>query len=235
MPLSEYMPYGAPELIDGAAPRMARATFLASGLVAAVVCGLGLLAANRPAIHDITPEITRRFDFQPNIYEPQPPQPQVTPVVPKTPTTAGEFHPVVDEPPVPIAFDEPQPIGSESWKQAGEPEVVHGGSGPAPPPSVDPLPDEFVYTDELPQPVRGVKPDYPDLAREAGVEGTVKLQLLVGLDGHVLRAIVRRGGSVPMLDGAAIAAALQSVFTPALANGRPVKVWVTQDYRFTLH
>jgi len=50
-----------------------------------------------------------------------------------------------------------------------------------------------------------------------------------------VRAIVRPGGSVPMLDDAAIGAALQCVFTPALANGRPVKVWVTQDYRFRLH
>jgi hypothetical protein len=38
-----------------------------------------------------------------------------------------------------------------------------------------------------------------------------------------------------MLDEAAKAAALQCVFTPALANNRPVMVWVTQDYRFKLH
>jgi len=50
----------------------------------------------------------------------------------------------------------------------------------------------------------------------------------------VLKAIVQPKGSVPMLDQAAITAALASVFTPALVNNRPVKVWVTQDYRFKL-
>jgi protein TonB len=98
----------------------------------------------------------------------------------------------------------------------------------------DPLPNVYVYTDELPQLVRRVTPIYPDIAREAGVEGTVKLQLLIGLDGRVLKAIVQPKGSVPMLDQAAITAALASVFTPALVNNRPVKVWVTQDYRFKL-
>jgi len=38
-----------------------------------------------------------------------------------------------------------------------------------------------------------------------------------------------------MLDDAARAAALATVFTPALANGRPVKVWVERSYRFSLH
>jgi protein TonB len=99
----------------------------------------------------------------------------------------------------------------------------------------DPPPGTYVYTDELPQLVRSVKPIYPDLPREAGVEGTVKLWMYVGLDGHVLRAVVQPKGSVPMLDQAAIDAALQFRFTPALANGKPVKVWVAQDFKFSLH
>ena len=233
MALSEYMPYGAPELLDGASPRMARATFMASGLVAAMVCALGVLVANRPATRELPPEMIR-FDFQPNIYEPQPPSGHA-PEISKIQPLAAEFHAVVDEPTQPVTIEEQPPSGPESSNRGDVPEAVRGGGDLAPTQSQDPLPTEFVYTDELPQPVRVVKPDYPDLAHDAGVEGTVKLQLLVGLDGHVLRAIVRRGGSVPMLDGPAIAAALQCVFTPALANGRPVKVWVTQDYRFTLH
>ena len=53
--------------------------------------------------------------------------------------------------------------------------------------------------------------------------------------GRVEKAQIARDGSVPMLDQAALEAARRSVFTPALANGRPVKVWVRQQYRFALH
>src|SRR5262249_39031965 len=44
MALSDFMPYGAPELLAGASPRMARATLAASGLVAAAVWLAGAIA-----------------------------------------------------------------------------------------------------------------------------------------------------------------------------------------------
>jgi len=234
MALSEYMPYGAPELLEGASPRMARSTFAATGLVAAMVCALGALLSGRPAIRDVPAEVFRQFDLQPEIQEPQQ-QPGLVPVIPKVNPVARDFQPVADERTVVPAIDETPIVGAESSTNRGEPDAAPSGDGPVVTPPADPLPGEFVYTDELPTLAHGVKPVYPDIAREAGVEGTVKLQLLVGLDGHVLRALVRPGGSVPMLDEAAIAAALATVFTPALANNRPVKVWVAQDYCFKLH
>ena len=232
MALSDHMPYGAPELLEGAAPRMARATFVASGLVAAMVCCAGLIAASRPAVQDIPIGPIVPAVLQPEVRTR--PDPASAPPKVDVARDPSDYHPVVNEtPPVPL-IDEPPAIGPESSTHTGEPEALAGG-GAGPVPDVDPQPGTFVYTDELPQLVRSVKPAYPDIAHEAGVEGTVKVQMLVGLDGHVLRAIVLPGYSVPMLDEAARAAALQCVFTPALANGRPVKVWVTQAYRFTLH
>jgi protein TonB len=134
-------------------------------------------------------------------------------------------QPVIIEPPSSGPVTPGTDDGSDAARGPGNVQVT---------PDPDPLPNVYVYTDELPQLVRRVTPIYPDIAREAGVEGTVKLQLLIGLDGRVLKAIVQPKGSVPMLDQAAITAALASVFTPALVNNRPVKVWVTQDYRFKL-
>ena len=233
MSLSEFMPYGAPELLEGASPRMARSTFTASALVAAMVWGLGLVAANHPTLRTVEEDIGPKYTFDPKIYEPEKPS-EPAPDVVKVRPPDGEIHPVDVEPPLAPRIEEPGSTGLEPSSGKGEPDVVRDGGTVAPPPA-EPQPWEYVYTDELPQLVRSVKPVYPDLAREAGVEGTVKLQLLVGLDGHVLRAIVMKGGSVPMLDEAAIAAALQCVFTPALANKRPVKVWVTQAYHFKLH
>jgi protein TonB len=237
MSLSDFMPYGAPELIEGAEPRMARATMVASGLVAALVWCLGIVAANHRVVRELPPVFPVMPSFDPKLYEPDKPRSPgpVIPVIPKFVEPVGVLHPVAEVPPELPKIDERGPIGPVS-PERGEPDVPRGNAQVQETcPCADPAPDAFVYTDEVPQLVRSVKPFYPDLPREAGVEGTVKLQLLIGLDGRVIRAIVRRGGSVPMLDEAAISAALQCVFTPALANGRPVKVWVTQDYRFTLH
>src|SRR5262249_58669673 len=101
--------------------------------------------------------------------------------------------PVPDETPVEPARPEPSPVEGTSRAAFGDPDNVdQGRTDPGDFPG-DPPPGKYVYTDELPQPVRCTKAVYPDLAREAGVEGTVKLELLIGLDGHVLRAIVRPG------------------------------------------
>jgi protein TonB len=93
--------------------------------------------------------------------------------------------------------------------------------------------NDWVYYDEPPAVVTQVKPVYPDMAREAGVDGTVQLRVLVGKDGRVMDVHVDR--SIPLLDGAAVAAARLWVFTPALSNGHPVMVWVAVPIRFTLH
>lgn len=235
MALSDYMPYGAPELLAGASPRMASSTFAASTLVAAIVCCLGLVTANRATV-TAGPGCWKphRVDTLDQFTIVDPPSGGMpAPRVPDGP--ASEFRPVSYEPPDVVAIDGPAFAGLESSPQVGEPDAIPAGGGGDVAPTPDPVQGVYVYTDELPQLVRGVKPVYPDLAREAGVEGTVKLDLLIGLHGHVVRAVVHKGGSVPMLDDAAITAGLATVFTPALANNRPVKVWVAQDYLFTLH
>ena len=76
-------------------------------------------------------------------------------------------------------------------------------------------------------------PAYPDIAREAGVDGTVMVQALVGKDGRVKDTRVVK--SIPMLDASALTAVKQWVFKPALSNNKPVAVWVAVPVRFTLH
>lgn len=91
---------------------------------------------------------------------------------------------------------------------------------------------EYVYVEELPEALRKAPPAYPELARQAGVEGTVMVQALVGRDGLVKDVRVVR--SIPMLDSAAVVAVRQWTFKPALANGEPVAVWVAVPVRFAL-
>ena len=77
-----------------------------------------------------------------------------------------------------------------------------------------------------------VPPEYPDIARQSGIEGTVQLQALVGKDGKVKDVKVMKG--IPVLDDAAVTAVKQWVFKPALTNNKPVAVWVAVPVRFSL-
>jgi protein TonB len=103
------------------------------------------------------------------------------------------------------------------------------------PPSDDALPQfgEYVYVEELPEAITKVAPIYPDIAREAGVDGVVLVQALVGKDGHVKD--VRVVKDIPMLKEAAVTAVRQWVFKPALSNNKPVAVWVAVPVRFSLN
>jgi TonB family protein len=115
---------------------------------------------------------------------------------------------------------------------AGEPP---GGFDAAPPRGPGDLPrfGEYVYVEELPEVESRVAPGYPEIARRAGVEGTVLIQALVGRDGLVKDARVTK--SIPMLDSAAIEAVRRWRFSPARARGEPVAVWVAVPVRFRLH
>ena len=114
---------------------------------------------------------------------------------------------------------------------SGEPASEPGASGLE---VVDdhPAPGTWVVRDVEPEIVTRVVPPYPEFAYEAHVEGTVFVQVLVGRDGRVSEAIVRRGD--PMLCDAALAAARATRFRPASANGHPVAVWVLMPFRFVL-
>jgi TonB family protein len=119
--------------------------------------------------------------------------------------------------------------------------TIWSGEEPAPGLSVVPAPPEdqelpkfgdFVYVEELPEAITKTAPLYPTLAREAGVEGTVIIQALVGRDGLVKNTRVVK--SIPMLDAAAVVAVRQWVFKPARARNAPVAVWVATPVRFSL-
>jgi protein TonB len=92
---------------------------------------------------------------------------------------------------------------------------------------------EFVAYDTPPRPKARVEPEYPSIAKQAGIEGTVILQLLVDTGGKVLKVKVLRSLH-PELDRAAIDAAYRTTFYPAKQRDKPVKVWVSYPIRFVL-
>lgn len=95
-----------------------------------------------------------------------------------------------------------------------------------------PGPDEFVSFEKAPELIDIDPPEYPRVAREAGIEGTVLVRVLVGHDGLVKDMIVIE--SMPMLDRAAADAARTAVFKPALQKDRPVAAWMVIPIGFRL-
>ena len=73
---------------------------------------------------------------------------------------------------------------------------------------------------------------YPQMAREARVQGIVIIEATIGETGNVINARVLRG--VPLLDQAALDAVRQWRYTPTLLNGVPVPVIMTLTVNFTL-
>ena len=109
------------------------------------------------------------------------------------------------------------------------------GTGPPAPPAravEPPAPVRPGGSIRPPQKTHHVAPDYPALARSAGVSGIVILEALIAEDGSVRDVKVTR--SVPLLDPAAVAAVRQWRFTPTLLNGVPVRVIMTVTVAFNL-
>jgi TonB family protein len=75
-------------------------------------------------------------------------------------------------------------------------------------------------------------PIYPPEAKAAGVQGTVKLQILVGTDGYVKETTTISGD--PQLINAATDAAKQYVYKPTMLNGQAAQVLTEVEIVFRL-
>jgi protein TonB len=91
---------------------------------------------------------------------------------------------------------------------------------------------EFWAVSQAPELIQDAAPDYPPVAKKAGLEGIVWVRFLVGRDGRVRDATVMRGQEI--FREAALAAALRFVFRPAMQNDRAVAVWMTRRIQFKL-
>jgi protein TonB len=74
-----------------------------------------------------------------------------------------------------------------------------------------------------------VQPVYPEIARQAGVQGVVILAAKTDETGRVVDLIVLR--SIPLLDQAAIDAVRQWVYEPLVVDGKAV----TAVFNVTVH
>jgi protein TonB len=109
-----------------------------------------------------------------------------------------------------------------------------------PPPTPAPKPPERKQPDRIRQGgkvqealiMRRVMPVYPVLAKQARIQGTVRLLGVIATDGTIQQLQVVSGH--PLLVGAALEAVRQWVYRPTLLNGDPVEVVAPIDVNFIL-
>jgi protein TonB len=92
----------------------------------------------------------------------------------------------------------------------------------------------FWKVEVKPKPVKIPVPNYPEMARTAGIEGQAVVEALVDVDGTVADARILKSAGNTALDQAAVEAAMRSTFTPAKQRDQAVRVWVSIPFRFTL-
>lgn len=161
--------------------------------------------------------------------------PPVAVSVPQSKPTLGIFVPVPD------AIADPEQTIPDN-KDFTPPAVESGPSGPGTiriePQGPLKIAEEPIYdfyaVERIPVLVRQVRPEYPDIARRLNVDGVVIVKMLIDKQGKVARATVVRSDA-DVLNDAAVAAALQWVFTPAMMNSGPVSVWAEVPFRFKLN
>ena len=79
-----------------------------------------------------------------------------------------------------------------------------------------------------------VRPVYPEAMREAGLEGVVPMDAIIGVDGSVLSVRVLSASVAPEFAASATTAVKQWKFTPTLLNGVPVEVQMAVSVSFGL-
>jgi len=174
---------------------------------------------------------------------PPPPPPPPAPhsaVPPKTPTKTMTEPPKFTAPvevPAEIKPEEGIDIGVEGGVAGGvEGGVpggvvggVVGGLPDAPPP-----PQAVRVGGQIKEPkkVKDVLPAYPDIAKQARVQGVVILECTISPQGRVSEAKILRG--IPLLNESALTAVKQWVYSPTLLNGVPVPVIMTVTVNFRL-
>lgn len=113
-------------------------------------------------------------------------------------------------------------------------ELLRPSSPAAPPPSAEQPPQRIRVGGnvEAAALVNRVVPDYPTIARDAHVSGTVVLHAIIAKDGTVQELTYVSGP--PLLLKAAMDAVRQWRYRPTLLNGQPVEVETTIDVVFNL-
>ena len=77
-------------------------------------------------------------------------------------------------------------------------------------------------------------PVYPPRCLRMGIEGVVKVRVLVGENGVPQEVTLAKSSGESALDEAALTAVRDWIFVPAMRNGLPVRAWAVVPIEFKL-
>ena len=223
-------------------PMAVFASFLIQSIVIAILVLVPLIYTEALPRHQLM-----TFLMAPPPPPPPPPPPAPAPKVRVVPRVVQQPQEMVQPRAIPreVAriveepLPPPGPVGGVVGGVAGG---IPGGSAggllggviaAAPPPP--PPPPERVRVGGQVQAAKLVnqpRPVYPPLARQARIQGTVRLEAVINKEGVIEELKVISGH--PLLIPAAQAAVAQWRYEPTLLNGMPVEVITTIDVNFTL-
>ena len=190
----------------------------------------------------------------PSAPEPPKPPPPPPPEAPKIKVAPKQFNDnqlmaptkvpqkvaeIVDDPNVDLPA--PSAVGAVPGGSSGPPgfgNLLKSAPPPPPPPKKveekPPTPSRIrvggnVQAANL---IRKVQPVYPQLAKQARVQGSVHFTAIIGKDGTIQN--LQLIGGHPLLVQAAQDAVKQWLYKPTLLNGEPVEVVTQIDVNFTL-
>tara|TARA_B100001250_G_scaffold56289_1_gene43487 strand:- start:297 stop:911 length:615 start_codon:yes stop_codon:yes gene_type:complete len=103
---------------------------------------------------------------------------------------------------------------------------------PPPPPSGPKV--VFIPYDDPPVAMTPIRPVYPEIAQEAGIEGVIVVQAFIDEKGRVKETLILKGVPNTGLDEAAMDAIRKTRFRPAKQRERAVGVWISIPVNFRL-
>jgi protein TonB len=201
------------------------------GLGIAILLHVGVMFVHFPDMSTILPEEEKKVIVV-RKYVPPPPQVQKRQVVQKKITRKVPLPDPTPDEPEPIREPEPEippePIPPDVEPILGVPEP--------PPPSGPLIPGIGNVTNPVLIEETRIKPVYPELARQARLEGNVILQAVILKDGSVSEIQVLRVDRPNLgFEDAAAEAVQHWRYKPATQNGRPVDVYLTINVSFSLY
>lgn len=167
----------------------------------------------------------------PPIAPPEPVSPKAAPVA-EAPPNVGKIKKVAEAPPEQTLATQKELKQAIQQGTGTDTEGMSAGFG---------LTDSdgaFVHCEKNPEVLTSKLPDYPEMARIAGIQGKVFVKVLVGAEGQPLKVVVlkRVPADLPQtFDHSASRWAMAARYAPGIQNGKAVKAWLTIPVRFMIN
>ncbi len=147
-------------------------------------------------------------------------------------TQQYEKPPAPQRPTIPIASENEDIAQDMTISETTFEEFEAAAAPPAAPESGPRM--KFVAFDEPPILLSGLQIEYPEIAKEAGVQGTIRLRLFINKEGRVEDVVIDKGLPKTGLNEAAIEAVKNTKWKPAQQRDQAVGVWYAFPVRFSL-